>query len=397
MHSARRSAESPSACSAPVTGVAVAVGPVLGGALTSGLSWRWIFFVNVPIGVAALIITLTRVSESRAPQAQRPDWGGCVTFTAALAAFVFGLIQSHPDGWGSTTVIGSLSAALVLIIAFLMIERRSRAPMLDLGLLRVPTFDGGLIAAWTVSASIFSLLTYVVIYLQNILGYTAIQTGVRVLPLTGALFFTAGAAGRLTGRVATRWLIGPGFALVGGGLLLMHGITPGDDWTHLLPGMIVAGVGAGLINVPLASTAVGVVEPARAGMASGINSTLRQVGIATGVAGLGSILASCVSSSILSQLSGGPLGARAHQLAQAAGDGQVGHVLAGLPAPLRGLAAQAALRGFVDGLNTILLIGAVVACAGAILTVVLVRPQDFVSGVEAGGGNPEVGKPVAVA
>ena len=290
-----------------ITGVAVAVGPVLGGALTSGLSWRWIFFVNVPIGIGALLVTLTRVAESRAPGGRRPDWPGCVTFTAALTGLVFGLIRSHPDGWGSTTVAASLAGSVVLLAAFIVIELRSSQPMLDVKLLRVPTFDGGLIAAWTVSASIFSLLTYVVIYLQNILGYSAIQTGIRVLPLTGAVFFTAGIAGRLTAKVQTRWLIGPGFALVGAGLLLMHGISAGDDWTHLLPGLILAGIGSGLINVPLASTAVGVVEPARAGMASGINSTLRQVGIATGVAAFGSILASQVSNSIVSQLSGGPL------------------------------------------------------------------------------------------
>ena len=365
-----------------VTGVAVAVGPVLGGALTSGLSWRWIFFVNVPIGIAALFVTLTRVAESRAPGARRPDWPGCVTFTAALTGLVFGLIRSHPDGWGSTTVVGSLVASMVLLGAFLVIELRSSQPMLDLKLLRVPTFDGGLIAAWTVSASIFSLLTYVVIYLQNILGYSAIQTGVRVLPLTGAVFFTAGIAGRLTGKVQTRWLIGPGFAAVGLGLLLMHGISPGDTWTHLLPGMIAAGIGAGLINVPLASTAVGVVEPARAGMASGINSTLRQVGIATGVAAFGSILASQVSSSIVSQLSGGPLTSHSQQLAHAAANGQIGPALTSVPENLRGLAAHASLTGFVDGLNTILLIGAILAFAGAVATVLLIRQRDFVAGAE---------------
>ncbi len=380
-----------------ITGVAVAVGPVLGGALTSGLSWRWIFFVNVPIGIGALLVTLTRVAESRAPGGRRPDWPGCVTFTAALTGLVFGLIRSHPDGWGSTTVVASLAGSVALLAAFIVIELRSSQPMLDLKLLRVPTFDGGLIAAWTVSASIFSLLTYVVIYLQNILGYSAIQTGTRVLPLTGAVFFTAGIAGRLTAKVQTRWLIGPGFALVGAGLLLMHGISAGDDWTHLLPGLILAGIGSGLINVPLASTAVGVVEPARAGMASGINSTLRQVGIATGVAAFGSILASQVSNSIVSQLSGGPLTSHSQQLAHAAANGQIGPALARVPGNLQGMAAQASLTGFVDGLNTILLIGAILAFAGAVATVALIRQRDFVAGVEPAGeqGADTITAPIA--
>src|SRR3954470_6932444 len=299
-----------------VTGVAVAIGPVLGGAITSGLSWRWIFFVNLPIGVGALAVTLLAVAESRAPGARRPDWAGCATFSVALAALVFGLIRSHPDGWGSTTVVVALSTAVVLLAAFVAIEATSRHPMLDLGRLRVPTFNGGLIAAWGISASIFSLLTFLVLYLQNFLGYSALQTGVRFLPMTGAIFLVAAIAGRLSDRVPTRWLISPGFALVGGGLLLMRGIEPGGGWTHLLPGFLLAGVGAGLVNVPLASTAVGVVEPERAGMASGINSTPRPGGIAPGVAALGSVLASRVRDIVNEQLAG-PAGPRAHEIADA--------------------------------------------------------------------------------
>jgi EmrB/QacA subfamily drug resistance transporter len=378
-----------------ITGIAVAVGPVLGGAITSGLSWRWIFFVNLPIGAFALIVTLARVTESRAPGAKRPDWPGFSTFSLGLAALVFGLIRSHPDGWGSHTVVGSLATAILLLAIFVVIEARSSAPMLDLRLLRVPTFDGGLVAAWAISASIFSLLTFVVLYLQNILGASAVRTGLELLPLTGAIFFTAGFAGRLTGHVPIRWLIGPGFALVGAGLLLMRGIGPGDDWTHLLPGLIVSGVGAGLINVPLASTAVGVVEPARAGMASGINSTFRQVGIATGVAALGSILASQVHSSVIAHLRGGPLAAHAHQLAQAVSDGQIAGAIHATAAPLRGLAAGAARAGFVDALNSILLIGAVIALCGAALTVVLIRQRDFVAAT--GAEEPEAVQAAAVA
>ncbi|HTX10247.1 MAG TPA: MFS transporter [Solirubrobacteraceae bacterium] len=361
-----------------VTGVAVAIGPVLGGALTSALSWRWIFFVNVPIGVIALAVTLREVRESKAPVARRPDWLGFVTFTLGLSALVYGLIRSHPDGWGSTTVAGSLIAAVVLIGLFLVIEVRSRAPMLDLHLLRVPTFNGGLIAAWAISASLFSLLTYVVLYLQNVLGSSALETGLRLLPMTGGIFITAGLAGRLTGHVATRLLIAPGFVLIGAGLLLMHGITPSDDWTHLLPGMIVAGIGAGLVNVPLASTAVGVVEPARAGMASGINSTFRQIGIATGVAALGSILASQADSTVVSHLATTPLAGQAHALAAAVSNGSVLQAMATVPAHLRGAAGGAAKAGFVDGLNVVLLIGAVVSFVAAVLTFVLIRQRDFV-------------------
>ncbi len=362
-----------------VTGVAVAVGPVLGGALTSGLSWRWIFFVNIPIGIAALVVTLLWVDESKAPQSRRIDLEGCATFSAGLAALVFGLIRSGADGWASTTVIGSLVTAAVLLVAFVAIELRSPAPMLDLGLLRVPTFVGGLIAAWTISASVFALLTYLVIYLQPILGYSAIETGVRFLPFTGVIFVTAAVAGRVSSLVPIRWLIAPGFVLVTVGLLLMRGSDPSDGWVHFLPGFIVAGVGVGLINVPLASTAVGVVEPARAGMASGINSTFRQVGIATGVAALGSILATQVRDNVTSALSHTPLAARTGDFADAVGNGHAGRVVASVPPQLRGLAAHSLQQGYADALDSILLIGAVAAAAGAVLTWVLIREKDFVT------------------
>jgi len=361
-----------------ITGVAVAIGPVLGGAITSGASWRWIFFVNIPIGIGALAATLTRVEESRDPNARRPDWAGFLTFSAGLAALVFGLIRSNVDGWGSTTVVGSLVAAAVLLAAFAAVELLQREPMFDFKLLRVPTFDGGLAAAWGISASLFALLTYLVLYLQNILGYSAIQAGIRFLPLTLAIFLTAGIAGRLSARVPVRLLIAPGFALVGAGLLLMRGLNPASDWTHLLPGMIVAGVGAGLVNVPLASTAVGVVAPARAGMASGINSTFRQVGIATGVAALGSILASQLRGSVVDGLAGTPLAGHAHAIAERVSSGDIGQAIAAAPASMRATVAHTAQAGFVDGLIAILLIGAIVALGAAVATAALIRRRDFV-------------------
>jgi EmrB/QacA subfamily drug resistance transporter len=371
-----------------ITGVAVAVGPVLGGALTTGLSWRWIFFVNLPIGVAALAATLLRVDESRDPNAKRPDWIGFLTFSSGLAALVFGLIRSNADGWGSTTVVASLIAAGVLLASFLVVERLQRAPMLDLRLLRVPTFNGGLVAAFAISASLFSLLTYLVLYMQNVLGLSAVATGVRFLPLTGALFVTAGIAGRLTAHVPRRLLIAPGFVLIGVGLLLMRGLTTSSTWTHLLAGMIVSGIGAGLVNVPLVSTAVGVVEPARAGMASGINSTLRQVGIATGVAGLGTIFASHIRSSVIGDLGGTPLASHAHEIAHSISTGSAANAIASAPGPLRGVVAGAAQQAFVGSLNTILLAGAFVAFAAAVASFLLIRERDFVATTEEAEAEP---------
>ena len=160
-----------------ITGVAVAIGPVLGGVLTSDLSWRWIFFVNLPIGVFALLVTLTRVEESRNPAAKRPDIIGFLTFSTGLAALTFGLISSNDDGWASLTVAGSLAAAAVLLASFLVAERVQREPMFDLALLRVPTFGGGLAAALAVNGSLFALLTYLILYFQQVLGLSQPRPG----------------------------------------------------------------------------------------------------------------------------------------------------------------------------------------------------------------------------
>ena len=226
--------------------MAVAVGPVLGGAITSGLSWRWIFFVNLPVGIVALLVTLRAVPETKDPHPRRLDWIGFVTFSAGLALLVFGLIRSNEAGWGSTQVLGSLAAAVILLLAFAIAESLQREPMFDLSLFRVPTFIGGLIAAFAISASLFSLLTYLVIYMQNLLGYSAIETGVRFLPLSLAIFFTAGIAGRLSAKVPTRLLIGPGFALIarraaadarpGGRLVVDDAAGRADRWPGSAPG-----------------------------------------------------------------------------------------------------------------------------------------------------------------
>jgi EmrB/QacA subfamily drug resistance transporter len=370
-----------------ITGIAVAIGPVVGGAITSDLSWRWIFYVNVPIGAVALAITLLRVEESRNPRADRPDWIGFVSFSAALGALVYGLIQSQRDGWSSGSVLGSLVASGVLLALFLAAELLQREPMLDLGLLRVPTFGGGLVAGWAISAALFAVLTYLIIYMQNLLGLSAVATGVRFLPLTVAIFVTAAVAGRMTNHVPRKLLIGAGFLLIGAGVMLMRGLTPSSTWTHLLAGMIVAGLGGGLVSTPLVSTAVGVVEPARAGMASGINATFRQVGVATGVAALGTILASHVRTSVIGGLAGTPLAGQSHGLAHEISTGGTAQAVASAPPPLRGLVAETARSAFVNGLNTILLISAIVAFAAAAVSFALIRERDFVTPVETETGD----------
>ena len=372
------------------TGVAVAIGPVLGGVLTSGISWRWIFFVNIPICVIAIGIGITRVRESHDPRAGRPDWIGFVVFSLALGSLVYGLIRAGQESWSDQRVVVCLVAAVVLLVVFVVSQLVQRDPMFDLGLLRKPTFTGGLIAAFAISASMFSLLTYLVLYVQNVLGYSPIGSGLRFLFLSGTSFLAASTAGRLTARVPTKWLIAPGFVILGVGLLLITGIEPDSRWTHLIPGLLVCGVGIGMINTPLASTAVGVVPVERSGMASGINSTFRQVGVATGIAALGSIFSHLIANDVTRGLAGTPVAGQSARIADAITGGQLQAVLAQAPADSRGQLESLARSSFVDALNEITLIGAVIAFAAAAVCFVLIRQRDFVpQGPQAPQGRPD--------
>ena len=321
-----------------VAAIATALGPLLGGLLTTGLSWHWIFYVNLPVGALAILITLTRVQEFRPPHARRIDFVGFALFTIGLTALVYGLIESSRRGWGSGLVIGALVVAAVMLVAFPLAERLVREPMFDLSLFRKPTFVGGSIAAFGMNGSLYAMLLYLVVYLQGALHFSALGCGWRLALITGGSLLTAIPAGRLSARMPVRWLIGPGLLLVGIGLLLMRGLTADSSWTHLIPGFIVAGLGSGMVNPPLASTAVGVVEPRNAGMASGINTTFRQVGIATSIAALGTIFAS----------------------------------------ELRGANAFTIASRYATATNELLLIAAMIAVVAAIAAVILIRPQDFI-------------------
>ncbi len=378
------------------TGVAVAIGPVLGGVLTSGLSWRWIFFVNIPICIVALLITLTRVEESLDRRAGSPDWAGFVTFSGSLGLLVYGLIEAGQDGWGSSTVLACLGGSALLMLVFLVVQSRVKHPMFDLSLLRKPTFTGGLIAAFGVSASIFSLLAYLVLYIQGVLGFSAVQSGFRLVVLSAAAFVFAAVAGRLTEKVPTKLLIGPGFLVLGTGLALLLGVPTSSDsesWRHLIPGLLVCGIGIGLINPPLASTAVGVVTPDRAGMASGVNSTFRQIGIATGIATLGSLFANQVGDEVAEGLQGTPAAGQSDQIAAAITGGQVKRVVEAAPTELQDRISTVATTAFVDSLNHIILIAMVLAFATAILSFLLIRQKDFVSHGAPPQGQPEAAEP----
>lgn len=281
-----------------ITGAALAIGPLVGGLLTDELSWRWIFLVNLPIGALLIRLTVRSLPESR-DDVRRPfDLAGMATFGAACFLATYGLIRGNEDGWGSTAIVGSLVAAGALAIAFLVVERRAEAPMLPLSLFRVPAFTGTALVAFAQSVALYPLFLFLAIYFQDGLGLSPTATGLRLLPLTLVLFVVAPISGRLTGRWPLRVPLSTGLVLVGVALLLMRLVDASSDWTALLPGLLVGGLAIGVISPALAAAMVSVLPVERSGLASGINNTFRQLGIAIGISGLGAIFHHQVSGAL---------------------------------------------------------------------------------------------------
>jgi EmrB/QacA subfamily drug resistance transporter len=317
-------------------GAAVAIGPLVGGVLTEWAGWRWIFFVNLPIGALCLLFGARVLHESRDEGHGGVDVPGQVTLSVGLFALVLGLLRGNDWGWSSGRVVGLLAGAVAALVAFAIVELRQENPMFDVRLFAVPAFTGAQIVAFSISAAMFSQFLYITLYLQDILRYSPLQAGLRFLPLSMISFFAAPLSGRLVGRIPVRVVMGSGMALVTVALYLMYGVHVSSAWTTLLAGFLIGGVGIGMVNPSLATTAVSVVPPQRAGMAAGVNNTFRQVGIATGIAGLGAIF----------------------QASYKAG----------------GTRAE-----FVHGLNQIFLVATFVALAGTVLGFALVRGRDFVA------------------
>jgi predicted MFS family arabinose efflux permease len=311
-------------------GASFAVGPLVGGALTSGIDWQWVFLINIPIGIAALWITLTRVEESRDPQPRRIDLPGQVTLTAGLALLVLGLLRGNEDGWTSTPIVLELGGAVAFLAAFLLIESRVREPMLPLGLFRKPAFTGAQVAAFAISGSLFAVYIYATLYLQAVLGLSAVEAGLVLLPGTILNFAVAGATAQILERgVRPGALVAAGLALGSIGMVLMTLADVGSSWTAMLPGLLIGMVGVGLFNPAVIAVALDGVSETQSGLAAGVNDTFRQAGIAVGVASLGALIPS-------------------------------GSALGGDPV------------AYVDGLHNALFAGAALAAAGAVASALLI-------------------------
>jgi len=275
------------------SGVGAALGPLVGGLLVEGIDWRWIFYVNVPIGAIGLVAARLLVQESRDTSAeQRLDLPGLFASGAALFALTFALVEGNRYGWGSGVIGFCLSASAVAFVVFVFIELRSRLPMIDLSFFRSGAFTGANVVSLLSFLALFGVFFFVSIYLQNILGYSAIETGATFLPFSALVVLSVPVAGRLADRIGPRWPMAAGMALLAAGLAFTSQLELDSTFWNLMPGLILGGLGIGLTIAPANFAVLGATPDEKAGVASAVVNTFRQTGGALGIAIMGAIVAS---------------------------------------------------------------------------------------------------------
>ena len=280
---------------AGVAALALAIGPLVGGLLTEHLSWSWVFFVNVPVGVLGVAASYLLIDESRdMSEEQRLDLAGLVTSGLGLFALTYGLIEANTYGWSSARIVGSFVAAAVLLGSFVILELRQRVPMLDLTLFRNGTFAGANVVILMVGLAMFGVFFFVSLYMQNILGFSAVQTGAAFLPMTVLIILVAPIAGKLSDRIGSRWLMTGGMTLLGIQLLYYSTLGTTANFWDLLPALLIGGVGMSLTMTPSAAAIIGSVPTDKAGVGSAVMNSMRQVGGSIGVALIGAIIAAKV-------------------------------------------------------------------------------------------------------
>jgi predicted MFS family arabinose efflux permease len=271
-------------------GASFAVGPLVGGLLTQHAGWRWIFLVNVPVGALCLVVALARVTESRDPRPRRIDWAGQLLLCSSLFLLVYALLRGNTDGWGSTKIVTSLAVALGLFATFVAVELRGREPMLPFAMFANRAFTATQVAAFAISSSLFAILLYTTLYLQGVLGLSPVMTGTVFIPGTALMVVIAGGTTPLLKRVSPGAALSGSLLVVAGGLALMVLGGQHSSWVMTLPGFMLACAGTGVFNPVMSGLVLNESDPARAGLAAGINDSFRQTGIAVGVAALGALV-----------------------------------------------------------------------------------------------------------
>jgi EmrB/QacA subfamily drug resistance transporter len=350
-------------------GAAAAAGPIVGGLLTQALSWRWVFFVNVPIGLVAIVVARRALTEpQRSSVRRRIDWAGGAAFTIAAATATTALVRANEAGWTSATTLGLLAVGALALAWFVAIEARSPAPLIELSLLRRGPLAGILVAAVLYSAAAFAALVYASIWLQTVLGMEAIAAGVVTLPLTALAFVIAAGTGRFLHDLPPRLVLGGGLALIGVGDMLQVGLGGGSSWPRLLAGFAIVGIGVGAVSPVLASAAMAAVAPERSGMAAGAVNTARQLGFALGIALFGSVFTSSIADHLPADSTGRPV-------AHAVASGGAQEVVAGAPASARAGLDAAIHTAVGSALGTTFLAAGLVGVLGAAVVVVLMRER----------------------
>jgi EmrB/QacA subfamily drug resistance transporter len=320
--------------------LALAIGPLVGGLLTEHISWNWIFFVNVPIGIIAIAASLILIPESRDESAeQRLDLPGLLTSGIGLFALIYGLIEANTYGWTSARILGAFAVAVGMLVAFVLLEQHQRIPMLDLSLFKNPTFTGANLAVLLVALALFGVFFFMSLYMQGVLGYSAVQAGAAFLPMTILIMLTAPIAGRSTDRFGSRWLITVGMVLLAVQLLYFSRLGVQESYWTLFPAMIIGGLGIAMVMTPSAAAAVRALPVDKSGVGSAVLNAFRQVGGSMGIAFLGAIMA--------------------HQI----GD-------------LQGPAVFQNKQLFVDALSTALTVAAAIAVLGAVVSFALIRAHE---------------------
>jgi EmrB/QacA subfamily drug resistance transporter len=319
---------------AGVSALALAIGPLVGGLLTEHIDWSWIFFVNVPVGVVAIAASFVFIDESRDTSVeQRLDLPGLVTSAVGLFALTYALIEANTYGWTSGRIVGAFVLAAVSLTAFLVLERRQRLPMLDLSLFRSGTYAGANLVVLLVALAMFGVFFYVSLYMQNVLGYSAVEAGAAFLPMTLLIIVIAPIAGKSSDRFGSRWLMTSGMTLLAIQLLYFSQLGADETFWNLLPALLIGGVGMALTMTPSAAAAVRAVPVDKSGVGSAVLNAFRQVGGSIGIALMGAIVAS--------------------------------H-----------LATPPTVESFMDGFSESLVVASAIAFAGAIVAAVLVRPHE---------------------